>query len=88
MLIVHQPYKNRNGHLPEKKKKYQLLFIFFKKENHTLYEMRKNKMTAVHQQAGCGVPRAAKAGNQPEHTTAETKDEGRTEAGKDMSGNN
>lgn len=45
-------------------------------------------MIVVHQQTECGMPRAAKAGNQPEHMMAELQDEGRTEIGKDMTRNN
>lgn len=48
-----------------------MIIHFFLKENYTLYETRKNKMIAAHRQTGCGVARAVKAGNQPEHMTAE-----------------
>jgi len=73
LLIVHQSYKNRNGHLPEKKKRRNSndYSFFLKKENYILFEIINNKMVEVHQQTRCGIPRATKAGNQPEHTMDE-----------------
>lgn len=60
----------------------------FLKGNYTLHKMGKNKLIVVHHQAGCGMPRAARAGKQPATVMAELQDEDRTETEKDTTANN
>lgn len=62
------------------------MIIHIFKGNYALYKTRKNKM--VHWQTACETLRAAKAGNQPEHTMAELQGKARAEIGKDTIANN
>lgn len=63
------------------------MIIHVFKGNYTLYKTRKDKIIVVHWQTACEMLRAAKAGNQPEHTMEELQDKARAEIGKDKIGN-
>lgn len=63
------------------------MIIHVFKGNYTFYKTRENKIIVVHWQTECGMLRAAKAGNQPEHTMEELWDKAKAERGKDEIGN-